>query len=213
DFKAAVDAEMAKGASVKVACMKTLKPIIARIIDTVCFDGNGYAAEWAAEAQKRGLDTERCVPKMFLENVKPESVEMFEKMGVFTAAELHARNEVKFETYIKLVQIESRVLGDLAINQSSSIDHLPVNPLAQYGHDEVALPDRMGRPLGSRNRHHQEDCRLQRRHQDQGRCHGREAQGGQPHRGPIREGDGLLRYCRVVQRHPQANRPSGGHRR
>ena len=116
DFKAAVDAEMAKGASVKVACMKTLKPIIARIIDTVCFDGNGYAAEWAAEAQKRGLDTERCVPKMFLENVKPESVEMFEKMGVFTAAELHARNEVKFETYIKLVQIEARVLGDLAIN-------------------------------------------------------------------------------------------------
>ena len=53
---------------------------------------------------------------MFLENVKPEAVAMFERLGVFTKAELHARNEVKFETYAKLVQIESRVLGDLAIN-------------------------------------------------------------------------------------------------
>ena len=116
DFKAAVDKEMAAGASVKVAVMKTLKPLIAEIIDTVCFDGNGYAEEWPIEAQKRGLDIERCVPKMFLENVKPEAVAMFEKLGVFTAAELEARNEVKFETYIKLVQIEARVLGDLAIN-------------------------------------------------------------------------------------------------
>ncbi len=116
DFKAAVDKEMAAGASVKVAVMKTLKPIIAEIIDTVCFDGNGYSEEWPKEAQKRGLDIERCVPKMFLENVKPESVEMFTKLGIFTQDELHARNEVKFETYVKLVQIEARVLGDLAIN-------------------------------------------------------------------------------------------------
>ena len=116
DFKAAVDKEMAAGASVKVAVMKTLKPIIAEIIDTVCFDGNGYSEEWPKEAQKRGLDIERCVPKMFLENVKPEAVEMFTKLGIFTQEELHARNEVKFETYVKLVQIEARVLGDLAIN-------------------------------------------------------------------------------------------------
>jgi len=116
DFKAAVDKEIAAGASVKVAVMKTLKPIIAEIIDTVCFDGNGYSEEWPKEAQKRGLDIERCVPKMFLENVKPEAVEMFTKLGIFTQDELHARNEVKFETYIKLVQIEARVLGDLAIN-------------------------------------------------------------------------------------------------
>ena len=116
DFKAAVDKEMAAGASMQVAFMKTLKPIIAEIIDTVCFDGNGYSEEWPKEAVKRGLDVERCVPKMFLENIKPESVEMFEKLGVFTKAELEARNEVKFETYTKLVQIEARTLGDLAIN-------------------------------------------------------------------------------------------------
>ena len=116
DFKAAVDKEMAAGASVKVAVMRCLKPIIAEIIDTVCFDGNGYSDEWPKEAAKRGLDVERCVPKMFLENVKAYNVDMFEKLGIFTAAELRARNEVKFETYVKLIQIEGRVLGDLAVN-------------------------------------------------------------------------------------------------
>ena len=116
DFKKLVDAELAKGASLQVACMRTIKPMIAEVLDTVCFDGNGYSDEWQREAQKRGLDTERCVPKMFLENVKSSAVEMFEKLGVFTAAELQARNEVKFETYVKLIQIEARTLGDLAIN-------------------------------------------------------------------------------------------------
>ena len=116
DFKAKVDDEMLSGATMKVAFMRALKPIIAEIIDTVCFDGNGYSAEWPVEAVKRGLDVERCVPKMFLQNVKPESIAMFEKLGVFSKAELEARNEVKFETYTKLVQIEARTLGDLAIN-------------------------------------------------------------------------------------------------
>ena len=116
DFKAKVDEEMAKGASMQVAFMKTLKPIIAEVIDTVCFDGNGYSDEWQKEAVKRGLDIERCVPKMFLENVKPESIAMFQKLGVMTEAELKARNEVKYETYTKLIQIEARTLGDLAIN-------------------------------------------------------------------------------------------------
>jgi glutamine synthetase len=116
DFKAAVDKEMAKGTPMKQAFMTCLKPIIADVIDTVCFDGNGYSDEWAKEAVKRGLDVERCVPKMFREYTKPESVAMFTKLGVFTAAELKARNEVKWETYVKLVQIEARTLGDLAIN-------------------------------------------------------------------------------------------------
>lgn len=116
DFKAKVDADMAAGDSMKVAFMKNIKLIIAEIIDTVCFDGNGYSLEWQKEAVKRGLDVERCVPKMLLENVKPSAVAMFEKLGIFTAAELQARNEVKFETYTKLVQIEARTLGDLAIN-------------------------------------------------------------------------------------------------
>ena len=116
DFKAQVDAEISTGTPMKEAFMACLKPLIREVIDTVCFDGNGYSDEWQKEAVKRGLDVERCVPKMFLEYTKPEAVEMFTKLGVFSAQELQARNEVKWETYIKLVQIEARTLGDLAIN-------------------------------------------------------------------------------------------------
>ena len=115
-FKAAVDAEIAKGKKTNVAIMDALKPIIASIIDTVCFDGNGYTEEWKEEAKRRGLDVETNVPKMFCEFTKPASVEMFTKTGVYTEKELIARNEVKWETYVKKVQIESRVMVRMAIN-------------------------------------------------------------------------------------------------
>jgi glutamine synthetase len=116
DFKSAVDVELAAGKSLQVAVMDSLKPIIASIIDTVCFDGNGYTEEWKAEAMRRGLDVETNVPKMFCEFTKPASVEMFTKTGVYTEKELVARNEVKWETYIKKVQIESRVMVRMALN-------------------------------------------------------------------------------------------------
>jgi glutamine synthetase len=116
DFKAAVDKELAAGKSLQVAVMDTLKPIIASIIDTVCFDGNGYTEEWKAEAARRGLDVETNVPKMFCEFTKPASVEMFTKTGVYTLKELEARNDVKWETYTKKVQIESRVMVRMALN-------------------------------------------------------------------------------------------------
>ena len=99
-----------------IAFMDTLKPMIASIIDKVCFDGNGYSDEWPVEAKRRGLDVETCVPKMFKEFTKPESVDMFLRTGVYTQAELEARNEVKWETYTKKVQIEARVMGRMAIN-------------------------------------------------------------------------------------------------
>ena len=116
DFKAAVDKELAAGKTLQVAVMDTLKPIIASVIDTVCFDGNGYTDEWKAEAARRGLDVETCVPKMFCEFTKPASVEMFTKTGVYTLKELEARNDVKWETYTKKVQIESRVMVRMALN-------------------------------------------------------------------------------------------------
>ena len=115
-FKAAVDAEMAKGKKTNVAIMDALKPIIKSIIDVVCFDGNGYTEEWKQEAIRRGLDVETNVPKMFCEFTKPAAVEMFTKTGVYTQKELEARNEVKWETYVKKVQIESRVMVRMAIN-------------------------------------------------------------------------------------------------
>ncbi len=116
DFKAAVDKEIAAGKKTNIAIMDALKPIIKSIIDVVCFDGNGYTEEWKAEAARRGLNVETNVPKMFCEFTKPESVEMFTKTGVYTEKELEARNEVKWETYIKKVQIESRVMVRMAIN-------------------------------------------------------------------------------------------------
>ena len=115
-FKAALDVELAAGKTLQVAVMDTLKPIIASIIDTVCFDGNGYTDEWKEEAKRRGLDVETNVPKMFCEFTKPAAVEMFTKTGVYTEKELMARNEVKWETYTKKVQIESRVMVRMALN-------------------------------------------------------------------------------------------------
>ena len=115
-FKADVDKAIAAGKAKNVAIMDTLKPIIASIIDVVCFDGNGYSDEWNAEAKRRGLNTEKSVPEMFKEFTKPETVAMFERMGVYTEKELEARNEVKWEMYTKKVQIEARVTGRMAIN-------------------------------------------------------------------------------------------------
>ena len=88
--------------------IKTCKPIR--------FDGNGYSDEWVVEAEKRGLDVEKSCPKIFERYLDKESIEMFESLGVMTKKELEARNEVKWETYTKKIQIEARVLGDLSMN-------------------------------------------------------------------------------------------------
>ena len=115
-FKAEVDAAIAGGKQKNVAIMDALKPIIASILDVVCFDGNGYSEEWNVEAARRGLNTEKSVPEMITEFLKPDVIAMFERMGVYTEKELHARNEVKWEMYTKKVQIEARVMGRMAIN-------------------------------------------------------------------------------------------------
>ncbi len=88
--------------------IKTCKPIR--------FDGNGYSDEWKAEAARRGLDTETSCPVIFERYLDADSIAMFESMGVMTKKELEARNEVKWETYTKKIQIEARVLGDLSMN-------------------------------------------------------------------------------------------------
>ncbi|MBO7417080.1 MAG: glutamine synthetase III [Bacteroidaceae bacterium] len=115
-FKAGVDKEMKAGKPMNIAFMDTLKPIIKSIIDVVCFDGNGYTDEWKAEAKRRGLDVETNVPKMFKSFTTPKALELFTKLGVYSEKELEARNEVKWETYTKKVQIEARVIGRMAIN-------------------------------------------------------------------------------------------------
>jgi len=116
DFKASLDGELAAGKSLQVAVMDTLKPLIASVIDTVCFDGNGYTDEWKAEAARRGLDTESNVPVMYGEFLKPSAVAMFTRTGVYSQKELEARNEVKWEIYAKKIQIEARVMVRMALN-------------------------------------------------------------------------------------------------
>ena len=116
DFKKSLDAELAQGKSLQIAVMDTLKPIIASIIDVICFDGNGYSDEWKQEAMRRGLDVETYVPEMFKAFTTPESVAMFTRTGVYSEKELAARNEVKWDTYTKKVQIESRVMVRMAVN-------------------------------------------------------------------------------------------------
>ena len=116
EFKASVDKAMAGGANLEEALMDCLKPLIASVLDTVCFDGNGYSEEWKKEAARRGLDTETSIPRMFCQFTSPSSVELFAQTGVYSRKELEARNEVKWETYSKKVLIEARVAGRMAVN-------------------------------------------------------------------------------------------------
>ncbi|HOD68776.1 MAG TPA: glutamine synthetase III [Bacteroidaceae bacterium] len=115
-FKKNMDREIAAGKPMNIAVMDTLKPIIKEIIDVVCFDGNGYTDEWKKEAARRGLDVETNVPNMFKAFTTPKALKLFTGLGVYSEVELYARNEVKWEIYTKKIQIESRVMGRMAIN-------------------------------------------------------------------------------------------------
>ncbi|MFG6392188.1 MAG: glutamine synthetase III, partial [Candidatus Amulumruptor sp.] len=114
-FKTKVDERVAKGETLVHAILEEVRKLITES-KAIHFDGNGYSDEWKEEAARRGLDCETSVPKIFDAYLTPSSVEMFARTGVFNKVELEARNEVKWEMYTKKIQIEARVLGDLAIN-------------------------------------------------------------------------------------------------
>ncbi|MDQ1088945.1 MULTISPECIES: glutamine synthetase III [unclassified Siphonobacter] len=82
----------------------------------IIFEGNGYSDDWVVEAERRGLSNIRSAPEALAVYTRKEVVDLFEKYGIFTEKELHARYEIELENYIKKIQIESRVIGDLAIN-------------------------------------------------------------------------------------------------
>ena len=115
EFRRSVDKLMAGGATKEQAVFAVIKEYI-RESRPIHFDGNGYSDEWKAEAASRGLDSETSVPLIFDRLLDDETVWMFSRTGVLDAVELHARAEVYWETYTKKIQIEARVLGDLAIN-------------------------------------------------------------------------------------------------
>ena len=115
EFKTLVDEKIASGKPTNKAIFEVLKAYI-KESKSIRFDGNGYSDQWRKEAAKRGLDCETSVPKIYDAYTKEASIEMFSRTGVFSEKELEARNEVKWETYTKKLQIEARVLGDLCLN-------------------------------------------------------------------------------------------------
>lgn len=146
-FKSEVDKAVAVGTPLRQAILSEVRKLIIQS-KPIHFDGNGYSEEWVNEAKRRGLDCETSAPKIFDAYLTRESEEMFDRTGVFSRIELEARNEVKWEMYTKKVQIEARVLGDLALNhiipvatryQSILVDNL-VKIKALFGdHKSAAL--------------------------------------------------------------------------
>lgn len=115
DFKMRVDNLIAGGEEKISAILEVLREDIC-LCKPIIFDGNGYSEEWKEEAKQRGLDCETSCPLIFDRYLDDATVRMFEQMKVMQRHELEARNEIKWETYFKKVQIESRVLGDLCLN-------------------------------------------------------------------------------------------------
>ena len=115
EFKAEVDAKIAGGSTKEKAIFDVIKSYI-KASKAIRFDGNGYSDEWKVEAEKRGLDCESCVPLIYDAYLTEQSRELFKRAKVYNDREMEARTEVRYELYVKKVQIEARVLGDLAMN-------------------------------------------------------------------------------------------------
>jgi glutamine synthetase len=114
-FKEKVDSIIETGVKKDEAIFHVLKELI---VDTkpICFNGDGYSDDWVKEAAKRGLTNVKSVPDSLSAYLRPESKELFERLGIFNEAELQGRVEVEYEKFIMKIQIEARVLGDIAIN-------------------------------------------------------------------------------------------------
>ena len=150
-FKERVDGKIAAGENKIAAILEVLKDDI-KTCKPIRFDGNGYSDEWVKEATRRGLDVERSCPVVFEHYLDEESVSMFESTKVMNRKELEARNEVKWEMYVKTVQIEARVLGDLSMNHIIPVSTHYQSQLIKnvQGMKDVFTPERAER-LSSRN--------------------------------------------------------------
>jgi len=114
-FNEAVNKEIEKGAEKRLAIVTVLRKYI-KESRSIRFEGDGYSEEWVKEAAKRGLKNIKNMPRAIEAYLSKESIQLFEKHGVLSHKELEARNEIRLEAYIKKVQIEARVIGDLAMN-------------------------------------------------------------------------------------------------
>ena len=114
-FKEEVDANMQKGLAQDKAMMKVIRQYLADS-KAIRFEGNGYSEEWHKEAERRGLKGIKNAPDAFKEYITPKTLNLFESVGVMSAREAQARYEVLNETFVKKLQIEARVLGDMITN-------------------------------------------------------------------------------------------------
>ena len=114
-FYEAVTKDIDKGTEKRIAIVNVLRKYIKESKD-VRFEGDGYSEEWVKEAAKRGLGNVKNMPRAVDAYLSKKSLDLFERHSVLTHKEVEARNEIKLESYIKRVQIEARVIGDLAMN-------------------------------------------------------------------------------------------------
>ena len=112
-FKANVDIAVAGGKDLKKVIVLELKKVL-KSSQNILFEGNNYSEEWAKEAKKRGLSNIKNTPESLKAYISPQAMETFVKNGIFTEKELHARYEIMLEDYMKKIQIEGRVLGEIA---------------------------------------------------------------------------------------------------
>ncbi len=115
EFKIEVDELMKKNVKKDEAILKVLRQYIVSS-KNIRFEGNGYGDEWVREAKKRGLNNITTTPPALDAFVSKKSLKLFEENSIFSHREAEARHEIMLETYIKKLQIEARVMGDLAIN-------------------------------------------------------------------------------------------------
>jgi glutamine synthetase len=118
-FREEVDIHIEKGVKKELAIVEVLKGYVKQS-KKILFEGNGYSEDWVKEAESRGLSNLKTTPEALAKYLDKSVIELFLKHGVFTEVEMHARYEIEMENYIKKIQIESRVIGDLAINHIMS---------------------------------------------------------------------------------------------
>ncbi len=140
-FKERVDRLTANGTDLTSTIIDILREDI-KTCSPILFEGNGYSQEWLDEAARRGLDTENSCPKTFDRYLDEASISMFEHMNVMSKSELVARNEVKWETYTKKLQIEARVMGDLTMNHIIPVATHYQSRLARNVENMYAIFDR-----------------------------------------------------------------------
>ena len=150
NFKTRVDALIADGMEPMKAILRIVREDI-KTCKPIRFDGNGYSEAWKQEAARRGLDVETSAPLILDQYLSPETVEMFSSMNVLTKAELEARNEIKLDTYIKKIQIEARIFGDICMNHIIPVATRYQTQLIDNVHKMKAIlpaeeADRLNRP-------------------------------------------------------------------